>query len=211
MGFFKRFKQPKATLSLEISKNEVLLGDELNGIAKVTCQEELEVEKISVLFVCVESVKKTRQIPRTQLRPLTSRDIQLGIKSRPETIWTQEEYEETKTLFSNEVKLSDPTRLNEGFSKDYPFLFKVPSIGRETFRSVDNNVKWSISADMKIKDRLDVHSSGNCEILVMKPSASTATIKEIIREVVLIPCTYCSGLMPQTSTVCPNCGAKRKS
>ena len=34
--------------------------------------------------------------------------------------------------------------------------------------------------------------------------------KEIIKEVVLIPCTYCSGLMPQTSISCPNCGARRK-
>lgn len=211
MGFFKRFKQPKATLSLEINKNELLVGDELNGIAKVTSQEELDIEKISVSFSCVESVKKTRPIPKTQLRPLTSRDIQLGIKSRPETVWTQEEYEENKTLFSNEVTLSGQTHFNGGFSKDYPFVFKVPSIGRETYHSVDNNVKWSVSAHMKVKDRMDVHSPGSCEILVMKSSASTTTIKEVVREVVLIPCTYCSGLMPQTSTICPNCGAKRKS
>lgn len=35
-------------------------------------------------------------------------------------------------------------------------------------------------------------------------------IKEIIKEVVMIPCPYCGSLMPQTSTYCPNCGAKRK-
>jgi hypothetical protein len=36
------------------------------------------------------------------------------------------------------------------------------------------------------------------------------TIKEtIIKEVVMIPCKYCSGLMPQTSVFCPNCGARR--
>ena len=34
--------------------------------------------------------------------------------------------------------------------------------------------------------------------------------KETIREVVLIPCAYCSGLMPQTAIFCPNCGARRK-
>ena len=32
----------------------------------------------------------------------------------------------------------------------------------------------------------------------------------VIREVVLIPCQYCGGLMPQTATFCPNCGARRK-
>jgi hypothetical protein len=34
--------------------------------------------------------------------------------------------------------------------------------------------------------------------------------KEIIKEVVLIPCKYCGGLMPQTSIFCPNCGAREK-
>jgi len=40
---------------------------------------------------------------------------------------------------------------------------------------------------------------------------SAVTQKEVIaKEVVMIPCDYCRSLMPQTSTFCPNCGAKRK-
>lgn len=34
--------------------------------------------------------------------------------------------------------------------------------------------------------------------------------KEIVREVVMIPCSYCRTLMPQMSTFCPSCGARRK-
>jgi len=30
-----------------------------------------------------------------------------------------------------------------------------------------------------------------------------------LKEIVMVPCHYCGGLMPQTSTFCPNCGAKR--
>ncbi|MEM2975401.1 MAG: zinc ribbon domain-containing protein [Candidatus Bathyarchaeia archaeon] len=33
--------------------------------------------------------------------------------------------------------------------------------------------------------------------------------KETIREVVMIRCDYCGALMPETTTYCPNCGAKR--
>ena len=33
----------------------------------------------------------------------------------------------------------------------------------------------------------------------------------IVKEIVMIPCQYCGGLIPQTSTFCPNCGAKRKA
>jgi len=32
----------------------------------------------------------------------------------------------------------------------------------------------------------------------------------VVKEVVMVPCTYCRGLMPQTSTFCPSCGAPRK-
>jgi hypothetical protein len=35
--------------------------------------------------------------------------------------------------------------------------------------------------------------------------------KEVItREIVMLPCGYCGGLMPQTSVFCPTCGARRK-
>jgi hypothetical protein len=35
--------------------------------------------------------------------------------------------------------------------------------------------------------------------------------KEIItKEIVMLPCEYCNGLMPQTSIYCPNCGAQKK-
>jgi len=32
----------------------------------------------------------------------------------------------------------------------------------------------------------------------------------IVKEVVMVPCIYCGGLMPQTSSFCPSCGAPRK-
>ena len=34
--------------------------------------------------------------------------------------------------------------------------------------------------------------------------------KEIIKEVVMIPCRYCGSLMPQTALSCSNCGAGRR-
>lgn len=35
--------------------------------------------------------------------------------------------------------------------------------------------------------------------------------KEIIKEIVMIPCAYCGSLTPQTALFCGNCGAKRKA
>ena len=46
------------------------------------------------------------------------------------------------------------------------------------------------------------------EIVTLVPVKET---KEIItKEVVMIPCEFCGALMPQTSTFCPSCGARRK-
>jgi hypothetical protein len=61
-----------------------------------------------------------------------------------------------------------------------------------------------------VDNRPDVVTK-TCEIQVIAPAAQPTVIKEkeIVREVVMIPCKYCSSLMEQTVTVCPNCGAKR--
>jgi hypothetical protein len=44
---------------------------------------------------------------------------------------------------------------------------------------------------------------------VIKVETPSIKEKEVIREVVMIPCKYCRGFMPQTSVFCPNCGARR--
>jgi hypothetical protein len=33
----------------------------------------------------------------------------------------------------------------------------------------------------------------------------------IVKEVVMVPCTYCGGLIPCTASFCPCCGAPRKT
>lgn len=47
---------------------------------------------------------------------------------------------------------------------------------------------------------------------VMKSKKAESKVKEkvIVRELVLIPCKYCGGLMPQTAIFCPECGARKK-
>jgi rubrerythrin len=45
----------------------------------------------------------------------------------------------------------------------------------------------------------------------VKPAIPKVEVKEkeTVREVVMIRCDYCGALMPETTTYCPNCGAKR--
>lgn len=193
MGFFKWFTRPRAKLWLTTEKHELALGEELKGIVEVKSEEEFDIEGIIVSLSCWESIKKTRRYYKTD--DMTN-----------EKEWHEEEYWDQKALFSESAQVCGTMHVNIGFDKDFPFVFKIAASGRETYHSVDKNVQWLISATMNIKERRHIKTP-TYEILVAK---SSVLMKEIVREVVLIPCSYCGGLMPQTSLFCPNCGARRK-
>lgn len=124
-----------------------------------------------------------------------------------EKVWREEEYWDKEQLHAEAAQVSGSKHVSAGSNDELSFVIKIPSIGRETYHCVDKYVRWLVGANMKIKERKSIDSQSS-EILVAEPSVSV--VKEVIREVVLIPCAYCRGLMPQTSVFCPNCGARRK-
>lgn len=190
--FGDRFRNPKAKLSLETEKHEFVLGEEVKGSVEIKSEEELDIEGITVHLYCRETVTKTRMVSETD--------------DEGEEECYEEEYEDEANLHSDSLNVCPEMHVPQGFFFGFPFSFKLPSYGRETYHSVDSNLRWGLWAEMNVKGRTIVRERG-CEIIVAKPSA---TQKEVIREVVLIPCSYCGGLMPQTSLFCPNCGARRK-
>ena len=158
-------------------------------------------------FQEVVEVKERR--PRLDVYAPDSWDFSTRRKRpvKQETVWQEEEYWDSEELYSDNIQVDSQKQIGIGFKKSYPFVMKLPSIGRETYHSVNNNVEWIVKAWMKIKGRENMFSD-NYEILVSKPSER---VKEVVKEVVLIPCKYCGGLMPQTALFCPNCEAKRKA
>jgi hypothetical protein len=151
-------------------------------------------------------VKKVRLAEKT----VRVREDVYNFEPKRKTILQEEEYFDYAPLYSDKVQVCSSVLVKSGFNKDFPFVIKLPLTGRETYHSVDNNVTWSVRASMKIKGQRGMLAKGGGEILVAKPSVSTPSTKEVVREVVLISCNYCGGLMPQTATFCPNCGARRK-
>ena len=96
MGFFKRFKQPKATISIGLTKNQLSFGDELKGNVNLKSQEEFEVEEIIISLKCGESVAKTRRYQEI---------VRVGTDERTlepinKTVWREEEYNDYATLYS---------------------------------------------------------------------------------------------------------------
>jgi len=202
MSFFKwlsgKLNPPRAKIVLETSKSEYALGEELRGDIQIVSEEEFEVERIAVNLSCWENLRKTRTV-----------STQVGDTQRHR----QEQYWDQAELYSDEFVVCNAARIPQGFNAKYPFTLKIPTVARETYYSVDNNVKWWMQATMRVRGRPSMETESR-EILVAKlqaPPPPPTVSKETIREVVLIPCPYCGGLMPQTSIFCPNCGARRKA
>jgi hypothetical protein len=190
-----------------VDKNQLFSGDELKGAVILRCEEPLEIEQITASLKCIESIKKTRHYQKV---------VQVGTNQRTlepinRTVWEEEDYWDSATIYTDHAKLCGflPTMI--GVSTDFRFSFKIPITGRESYHSVQSRLLWSLSVVAKVKGRMSF-SSQDLELLVSKPLLSSpVTVKEVVKEVVLIPCLYCSGLMPQTSIFCPNCGARRKA
>jgi len=202
MGFFKwisgKLNPPNARIVFWTQKNEYSFGEEVKGDAQITSEEEFDTIEIAVGLSCWENLKKTRNVTK-----------QYGQSSRQ----TQEQYWDQAELYKNRFVICGEAHIPQGFNAKYPFVIRIPPVARETYYSVDNNVKWWIHAWIMVRGRPSIETE-NREILITKlqsPPPTQTISREVIKELVLIPCSYCSSLMPQTSVFCPNCGARRRA
>ena len=196
MGLFKKFTNkftaPEANLQLNLSKFCVGLGDNLDGTLVVCSKEDFDATEVRCEIDCVEQAKVIKQVYDAELRRSLPREVQ-----------------DSAVLFAAKPVLSGPTRLGCGETRNFPLSINIPAGGRPTYQAVDRRVTWTVKGVVAVDGRPDV-TSRIAELQVI-PAAAQPVIREneIVREVVMIPCKYCQGLMDQTLTVCPNCGAKR--
>lgn len=197
MGFFKkltgRFTKPKASVSLTIPKSTFELGEDLKGAIVVSSQEEFDATELRAELRCVEK-KKREKSEYDERRKRTVRRV----------YWDQ------AILHSANPRATGALHLAPGFNKTFPFSVNIPAGGRESYDSVDGGVTWSIKGVVAIDGRPDV-TSETMELQVVRPAAAPTVVKEIVKEVVMIPCEYCGTLMRQTASACPNCAATRKA
>jgi hypothetical protein len=183
----------KARMELSVQKIQYSLGEQVKGFIKITSAEEFIVNQAFVCLNCSEKIKKSRIWAN-----------QYGTQ--------QAEYWDTAVTYGTSCKLFGAVRIPQGFSGSYGYALNISTAAKETLYSIDHYVSWLLYAVLEAKDRPKIQTA-TYEIQVARPQitqSSPTIMKEVQREVVLIPCTYCSGLMPQTSIFCPNCGARRK-
>jgi hypothetical protein len=196
MLFFKKLTSkltaPEANVQLKLGKYNVALGENLDGTLIVSSKEDFDAAEVRCEIQCVEQAKVIREEYDPELRRSVPREVQ-----------------DSAVLFSARPVLSGPTHVANGETRDFPLNVNIPAGGRPTYQALDRRVTWTIKGVVAVDGRPDA-TSKVAEIQVV-PAVAQPVIKEkeIIREVVMIPCKYCGALMDQTVTVCPNCGAKR--
>ncbi|MGQ9718469.1 MAG: hypothetical protein ACUVWK_01235 [Nitrososphaerales archaeon] len=195
MSFFKKIKDkvtgPKANISLKFNKDNFVLGEDIEGTLTVASEEEFDTIEIRFEIQCVEEAKKIKRMYDERVR----REIET-------------ESWESATLYSARTTVSGPLHITRGYTRSFPFSINIPLSGRPTYKSIDRKVAWSIKGVIAVDGRPDV-TSRTIEIQVAQSATSIIKEREVIREVIMIPCKYCEALMPQTATACPNCGARR--
>jgi hypothetical protein len=198
MGFLKKFTNrltaPEAAVNLRLDSYCVGLGGNLQGSLNVSSREDFECTEVRCEIECVERAR----VIRDYYDPGLKRTI-------PRTV------EESTVIYSARPPLSGPSHFANGEVRSITVSINIPSGGRTTYAGSDRRVTWSIKGVVAVDGRPDRTTEVSEIQIVSQPSASTVAPvqKEIIRTVVMIPCKYCQGLMDQTLTVCPNCGAKR--
>jgi hypothetical protein len=177
--FTNKFTAPEASLQLKLGAYSVALGENLEGTVTVSSREDFDATEVRCEMSCVEQARVIRQYYDPQLRRTLPREV-----------------DESSVLFSARPVLSGPTHLANGETRDFQLSVNIP-------------VTWTIKAVVAVDGRPDVVSKIQA-LQVVQPSAQPVIKeKEVVRQVVMIPCKYCGMLMDQLVTVCPNCGAKR--
>lgn len=90
--------------------------------------------------------------------------------------------------------------------EDRPLVF---SGSVDTVRAIYSNVQALMKYGEK-KEPVHVHVSAGGPGYASAGGPSHVATKEVVREVVKIPCKYCDTLIPLEVSECPNCGARLK-
>ncbi|MEM2272827.1 MAG: hypothetical protein QXX56_01250 [Candidatus Bathyarchaeia archaeon] len=196
MSFLKRLAEkvtpPKVNLRLDLSGSDFFLGGDLKGELIVSSEEDFDAEDIRCEIQCVESAKVQKRFYDQALKREVIREV-----------W------ESATLYSAKPSLSGPIHISRGFSASFPFSIHIPITMKPTTKGIDRRVTWTIKGVVAVKGRPDAVSPV-LEVQVAQPAAAPVVKeREVIREVVMVPCKYCGTLFPQTEIMCPHCGARR--
>jgi hypothetical protein len=198
MGFFKKLHDkvtaPDCSIELKLNNWTVSLGENLQGSLEVHSRENFDSTEVRCVIECTETAK----IIKYEYDPSLKRSL-----PRVAT--------ESSIVFVATPVLSGLTKFNNGENRAFPINVSLPLGGKLSYQGIDNRIVWTIKGIVAVDGRPDVTTSSNEFQVLQLPQSTTGqqVVKEVVHEVVKIPCRYCQTLFNQLDTACPNCGAKR--
>lgn len=136
MPLFKSFKAPKATISMNVSRNNLNLGETVEGTLAVTAQEEVDVDEIRVELQAFEKLKPAggviRDVQENQETRLYSPPIENVANA------ATREY----VMFRAQRQVIGPMRVTNGFNQQFSFTIAVPANSGPTFQGMRRDGRW---------------------------------------------------------------------
>ena len=192
MGFLKKLEghlvAPKADVNLQLSDSYAVLGDNVEGTFTVTPHEDVQADEVRCEIKCTE----TERVMRAEYNP--------AIKAM-----VNQQVTENRVLYQAKPQCSPAVGLTNGVTLSFKFSVPIPAGARPTFMSAVDNVVWEIKGVVAVHGRPDV-TTKETVLQVIPPSERPQNEPPKVR---LVACEYCQAEMPETTLVCPNCGAHR--
>ena len=219
MPLFKSFKAPKATISMNVNKENPNLGETIEGTVTVVSQEEFDADEVRVELLAYERLKPgggmvrdAQETPETRLYSQPNQNAQ--------TMSTME-----CVMYRGQTKLSQQLRMTNGFNQQFPFKITVPANLGSTFQGMRHDGRWLqrvwlMKAVLAVGGRPDVETRKDICVSTPTPiqaaSATVVTAAAVAPTVqggqtIEIPTAYVeiTATPPprQVITSCPRCGA----
>jgi len=192
MSFLKKIEAhliaPKADVSLQLTDQYVVLGDNLEGTFTVSPHEDIQALEIRCEIRCVETAQVTRTEYDPALRSMITRQVT-----------------ENKSLYEAKPACNPATELVNGISRAFKFSINIPAGARPTYMAVNDSVQWEIKGVVVVHGRPDV-TTKEMQFQVIPQSQRPVNEPPKVR---LVSCQFCQTEMPENVLVCPNCGARR--
>lgn len=221
MPLFKSFKAPKATISMNINKENPNLGETIEGTVTVASQEEFDAAEVRVELLAYERLKPGGGLIRD-----AQENSETRLYSQPGQN-TQASASAEYAMYRGQSKLSQKFRITNGFNQQFPFKITVPANLGPTFQGIRRDNRWLqrtwlLKGVLAVSGRPDVETRKDLCISIPAPVQAQVAQTQVVTaaavaptmqgaETAEIPAAYveipATPAPKQVITSCPRCGA----
>jgi hypothetical protein len=137
MGFFGKFKAPKATVSVTLDKAEYPLREPLTGKINVSAAEDFDIDEVRLEIWVNEFTR-------------ASESMDMGGTRR--TVTAQQD----NMIHKGKTTVAGRMHAPSGFNQDFLFSINLPPGIPPTYRGRNANNSWKMKGVVAIKGRPDI-------------------------------------------------------